>query len=586
MGTFTIDDKQFLLDGAPFRILSGALHYFRVRPEQWGDRLRKLRAMGLNTVETYVAWNLHEPRPGEFDFSGGLDLVAFLEQAAALGLRAIVRPGPYICAEWEMGGLPAWLLADPGMRLRCMHPPYLAAVDRYLDALLPRLAPLQIGRGGPIIAVQVENEYGSYGDDREYLRHLAEGTRARGIDCLLFTSDGPEDAMLQSGTLPELLKTANFGSRATAAFAKLREYQPRGPLMCMEFWNGWFDRWGAPHHTRPAEDAAAALDEILAAGASVNLYMFHGGTNFGFMNGANCYIGQAYEPTITSYDYDSPLSEAGDLTPKFHAFRAVIGKYAPLPDEPLPESAPKLALGPIALTESAGLFEALGALSAPRRLAAPEPMEHFGQSYGFFLYRTKVSGPRPPAPLTIIGLRDRAQVFVNGREIGVLERATPDPSITIEVPPGGATIDLLVENMGRVNYGPNLADRKGIAGGVALGQQQLFGWEIFPLPLDDLGGLQFAAAEHAEGPSFFRGAFELAEPRDTFLALPGWTKGVAWVNGFNLGRYWSAGPQRTLYVPAPILKAGANEIVVLELHQAAQPATAELRDTPDLGPAE
>jgi beta-galactosidase len=305
MSSFTIEQNHFLLDGQPFRVLSGAMHYFRVHPQYWKDRLLKLRAMGLNTLETYVPWNLHEPQPEDYDFSGFLNLERYIELAAELGLKVIVRPGPYICAEWEFGGLPAWLLNDPGMRLRCMYPPYLEAVDRYLDQIMRRLLPLLITHDGPIIALQVENEYGSFGNDQKYLKYLEEGLRHRGADVLLMTSDGPSDEMLQYGTLPHIFKTVNFGSRADEAFEKLREYQLDGPLMCTEFWNGWFDHWGERHHTRAAYDAAQTL-EIFSKPAPRSLYMFHGGTNFGFMNGANAAPGPKYQPTITSYDYDAP----------------------------------------------------------------------------------------------------------------------------------------------------------------------------------------------------------------------------------------------------------------------------------------
>jgi beta-galactosidase len=580
MSAFTIRDSQFLLDGEPFRILAGAMHYFRIPPAYWQDRLLKLRAMGLNTVETYVAWNLHEPEPGAFRFDAGLDLVRYLRCAAELGLHAIIRPGPYICSEWDLGGLPAWLLRDPAMRLRCSHPAYIEVVDRFLDALLPRLAPLQVTHTGPILAMQVENEYGSFGNDQAYLRHLVEAMRARGVDVLLFTSDGPRDQTLRSGTLPGILKTVNFASGVEAALNKLREHQPDGPLMVTEFWDGWFDHWGEEHHIRAPVDTAAALDEILNAGASVSLYMLHGGTNFGFMNGANS-DGGSYQPTITSYDYDAPLSEAGDPTPKYWALRDLIGRYEPLPEIALAAPALKMALGPVDLSESVALFDALDDLSSPIRLAAPQPMEMLGQGFGFTLYRTKVPGLARPS-LTIRGLHDRAQVFLDRQSVGVLERATPDASLLLSIPQGGATLDILVENMGRVNFGPDLLDRKGITEGVLLGQQYLFGWTHFPLPLDDLSRLRFGPSSTAGWPAFYRGRFSVTDPEDTFLALPGWTKGVCWVNGYNLGRYWHTGPQRTLYVPAPLLMEGQNELIVLELH-GTERRTVEFRDRPDLG---
>lgn len=567
MTRFTVANNDFLLDGRPHRLLSGALHYFRVMPQQWEDRLLKLKAMGLNCVETYVAWNLHEPQPGAFDFTGGLDLPAFVRLAGALGLHVIVRPGPYICAEWEFGGLPAWLLADPEMALRCMYPPYLDAVARFLDALLPPLLPLQAGQGGPVIAMQVENEYGSYGSDQTYLRWLEHALRARGVDTLLFTSDGATDFMLTHGTVPHVLKTANFGSRAAGEFAKLREYQPNGPLMCMEFWCGWFDHWGEPQHLRAAADAAQALDEVLAAGASVNVFMFHGGTSFGFMNGANTDLETgAYQPTVGSYDYDAPLSEDGQLTAKFHAFREVIGRHVALPPLQLPPPVPRFERGPLRLTQSQPLFTALDQLSSPQATPVPRPMESLGQSYGFVLYRTELRHPPGPTTLHLTQLHDRAQVFVNGVEVGMLERNQP-LSLPLTLPPGPVTLDILVENLGRVNYGPQLLDRKGLLGLVRLGTHTvLHGWQCWPLALNDLSALRFGASPGVAGPTFYRSCFDVEQPGDCFLSLPAGEKGVVWLNGFNLGRYWSRGPQTALYVPAPLLKAGSNELTVLELH--------------------
>ena len=567
MSSFTVAHNDFHLDGRPHRLLSGALHYFRVLPEQWGDRLIKLKAMGLNCVETYVAWNLHEPRPGEFDFRGGLDLPAFVRLAGSLGLHIIVRPGPYICAEWEFGGLPAWLLADPEMAVRCSYPPYLAAVERFFDALLPQLLPLQVGQGGPIIAMQVENEYGSYGSDQAYLRWLERALLERGVSTLLFTSDGATDFMLSHGTVPHVLKTANFGSRAASEFAKLREYQPDGPLMCMEFWCGWFDHWGEPQHLRAADDAAQALDEVLSAGASVNVFMFHGGTSFGFMNGANTDLETgAYQPTVGSYDYDAPLSEDGQPTAKFHAFRDVIAKYVDLPPLDLPLPAPRFERGPMVLAESVPLFAALDRLSSPRVTPVPRPMESLGQNYGFVLYRAQLNHPPGPTTLHLDQLHDRAQVFVNGVEVGTLERNQP-LSLPLELPPGPVTLDILVENLGRVNYGPKLLDRKGLLGLVRLGTHTvLHGWQCWPVPLDDLSLLDFASTPERAGPAFYRGSFDVEQPGDCFLSLPEGEKGVVWLNGFNLGRYWSRGPQTALYVPAPLLKPGRNEVRVLELH--------------------
>ena len=583
MPALQITDQGFLLDEQPFQLISGGLHYFRTHPQQWADRLHKARLMGLNTIETYVPWNLHERRPGDFRTSGALDLPRFIELAAEQGLHVLVRPGPYICGEWEGGGLPSWLLAEPGIALRSNDPRYLAAVDRYFAALLPLLLPYLGTRGGPVLAVQVENEYGAYGDDTAHLRQLVELLLRHGVDVPLFTSDQPAD--LARGGLDGVLRTANFGSRATENFAELRRHQPTGPLVCAEFWNGWFDRWGGVHASRSADDAAATLDDMLAAGASVNFYMFHGGTNFGFTNGAN--DKGYYRPTVTSYDYDSPLDEAGDPGPKFAAFRDIIAKYAQVPDEPVPAPSPKLALAGIELTHSAPLFDVLDAQdeSPAQRTQHPLPMEELGQDFGFVHYRTTLP-TAGPALLTVAAVHDRAQVFVDGRPVGVLEREQHQRALTFVVPHPGAELAVLVENQGRVNYGQGIHDRKGLHGPVTLNGVELTDWRSTPVPLDSLDGLPFApASEPQVGPAFHRGHFEIGEPADSFLSLTGWTKGSAWVNGFALGRYWSRGPQRTLYVPAPVLRAGRNEITLLELH-AATTRTVDLRDTPDLGPTE
>ncbi len=414
----TVNDSQFLLDDQPFRILSGAMHYFRVMPEYWRDRLEKMRQFGLNTVETYVPWNLHEPRPGEFHFEGRLDIARYIQTAAEVGLKVIVRPGPYICSEWDFGGLPAWLLKDPLMQVRCMYPPYLAAVDRFLDRLLPVLRPWQATNGGPLIACQVENEYGSFGNDQVYVQYIADGLRKRGVDVLLFTSDGPTDGMLQGGTLPDILTTVNFAFDAPAGLAKLRQYRPTGPQMVAEFWAGWFDHWGEEHHVSPDggpsfEPSVQSLDEILAAGASVNFYMFHGGTNFGFMSGANYYAG-TYLADVTSYDYASPLDEAGDPTPRFAAYRAVMEKYLDLPPLPVIPPSPKAAYGPVQMSAAVGLLDSLDVLSQKQRFVTPPAMEMLDQDYGFILYQTRISGPRPEGTLNVRNLHDRAHVFVNG----------------------------------------------------------------------------------------------------------------------------------------------------------------------------
>ncbi|MFD9130167.1 glycoside hydrolase family 35 protein [Kitasatospora sp. NPDC059571] len=589
----TYDSTGFRLDGRPLRILSGALHHFRTRPEQWPARLASLRAMGLNTVETYTAWNVHEPAPGRYEREG--ELGAFLDEAARQGLWAIVRPGPYICAEWDNGGLPGWLTARTGRRTRTSDPAYLAAVDAWFDRLLPAVVERQADLGGPVLMVQVENEYGSFGSDRAYLGHLADGLRRRGVTVPLFTSDGPEDHMLTGGTLPGVPATVNFGSDPEAAFAALRRHRPGDPLFCMEFWNGWFDHWGRPHHTRDADEAAGVLRRILAAGASVNLYMAHGGSNFGTGAGANHadppfnstdWTHSPYQPVTTSYDYDAPLDERGAPTAKFEAFRAVLAEFAAAhPDEArfrddrepaLPELPPVLAAAPVELTESA-------ALPFGPALASPVPpsFEELGLEHGLVRYTADVPGPRPLLPLTVEGLRDRAVLRVDGERRAQWERGAE-----VEPPavPGGVRIELLVESLGRVNYGPLVGETKGI-GGVRHERQYLHGWLAEPLALDPLPAAEFGpdpAGGAGDGERLVRGVLDLEATGDAFLAVPGGVRGYLWVNGFLLGRYDARGPQTALYCPQPLLHPGRNEITVLELG-AARPQKVELRAAPGPG---
>ena len=580
--SFSIGEKDFLLDGKPFRIISGAIHYFRVPMEYWRDRLTKLRACGFNTVETYVAWNMHEPEEGKFDFSGMLDIEAYLELASELGLYAIVRPGPYICSEWDMGGLPWWLLKYDDMELRCSDETYLGKVDRFYDELIPRLAKHQITEGGNILLVQNENEYGSYGDDSEYLRYLAQGLRKRGINVPLFTSDGAEKQMLTGGTLPEIHKTANFGSNPGKNFEALREYQPDGPLMCAEYWNGWFDHWEEQHHRRDPADAARCLDDILAMGASVSVYMFHGGTNFGYMNGANRY--DKYEPTISSYDDDAPVNENGLLTEKYYLFRDVVSKYTDIPDIELPEEIKPAAYGRLKFTRSASLLDSLDVLSTPQKLVAPRSMEKLGQGYGFILYRCKVRGPREEQTLHFDSLHDRAYVFTDGKFIGMQYINDVEDSIKLAVPEEGITLDVLVENMGRVNYGRFLSDRKGVTHGIGAGNNFFYHWDAYTLPLDNTANLEWknTVASFDGTPLFLGTDLVVDEPSDTFIKLDGFRKGIIFVNGRVLSRYWEKGPQRSAYLPAPFLRKGKNEITVLELEGYGKPEIL-FDDKPDLG---
>jgi beta-galactosidase len=568
MPEFVIGETDFLLDGRPFRILSGALHYFRVHPDLWADRIDKARRMGLNTIETYVPWNAHAPAPGTFDLTGGLDLDRFLRLVADAGMYAIVRPGPYICAEWDNGGLPAWLFRDPSVGVRRFEPGYLAAVREYLTRVYEVVVPHQIDRGGPVLLVQVENEYGAFGDDKRYLKALAEHTREAGVTVPLTTVDQPD--MLEAGSLDGLHRTASFGSNARARLATLRAHQPTGPLMCSEFWNGWFDHWGAHHHTTSAADAAAELDALLAAGASVNLYMFHGGTNFGLTNGAN--DKGVYQPLVTSYDYDAPLDEAGDPTPKYHAFRDVIARYHKVPDTVPPPARD-------APTPRGSLRDPVRLLDAPDRWGTWEfheelpAFDDLTPMPRLALLRTTVAGERPGV-LTFGEVRDRATVFFDGDPVGTLHRDHHERAIAL--PRARGELLVLVEDQGRVDYGPRIGEAKGIIGGASLHGEPLAGWDVLPLDLDAVPSLRppapSAVAGPVAGPVLLRAGVEVDAPADLFLDTGEWGKGMAWFNGFALGRYWRRGPQRTLYVPRPVVRAGANELVVLELDTLLDPA--------------
>jgi len=593
--SFTIEYDGFRLKGEPFRILSGAMHYFRIPQAYWEDRLMKLRGMGLNTVETYMPWNLHEKEKGEFNFSDNLDIRRFIEISEKVGLYTIVRPGPYLCAEWDFGGLPYWLLEDGNMRIRCMYEPYISAVSEYMENVVRILKPLQITEEGNLLMMQIENEYGSYGNDKKYLSYLRDLYINNGITVPLFTSDGGGARELSAGTLPDEFKTINMSSGASEKFRILREFQKTGPMMCMEFWCGWFDHWGRKHHTMSPEETAENLDEILSTGASVNIYMFHGGTNFGFFNGANIYDNEeleGYYATTTSYDYDAPLTESGDTTPKYLALKDVLGKYTDVSEESLkfPRSGSRTNtsrpdVGSVLMEEQYSLFEYIENNVTPMNCVSPEPMEVLGQGYGFILYRTVLENIIPDESggelLNIHGLHDRAQIFLNQEFLAVADSVNPSISLS----PGTASqtliLDILVENTGRTNYGPELLDnRKGITGAVSFGPHLLFNWEVFSLPFNDISDVRHKPAgtdQSSPGiPCFHRGFFRLEETGDTFLDYSGWGKGVCWINGVNIGRYWNIGPQRTLYVPGPFLKKGMNEVILFELHEE-EPASRELK---------
>lgn len=556
---FGVEGDHFALDGKPFQIISGEMHYERIPREYWRDRLKKARAMGLNTVSTYVFWNVHEPKPGTYDFSGQYDVAAFIRMAQEEGLYVILRPGPYACAEWDLGGLPAWLLADPNIVLRSADEKFLVPAERWLKRLGQELAPLQITRGGPIIAVQVENEYGSFGNDKAYLARIRDALKDAGLEeAMLYTADGGDQ--LPDGTLPDLPAVVNFApGEAKAEFAKLQRFRPGAPVMSGEYWDGWFDHWGEKHHDTNTGQQAQELDWILSQGYSINLYMVHGGTSFGFMSGAN-WDHQTYEPDVTSYDYDSPVSESGALTKKFAAFREVIARHRPgvsLPDPPA--ALPVIQIPEFQLTETAPLWANLPAAISSE---SPRSMEAFGQSYGYILYRTKVEKARS-GELIIPEMRSYARVYLNGELMGTLDRRKKQDRLRLDAP-ANATIDILVEGTGRINFTVVLRnERQGINGPVTLGGKQLTGWQVFPLPMDDFSKLQFSTSNlRPHTPAFYRGQFDLSETGDSFLDTRGWGKGAVWINGHALGRFWNVGPQQTLYVPAPWLKKGANVVIV------------------------
>lgn len=662
MSTFEIGERDFLLDGEPLQLVSGALHYFRVHPDLWADRIRKARLMGLNAIETYVAWNFHAPTRGEFRTSGRYDVGRFLDLVAAEGLHAIVRPGPYICAEWDGGGLPAWLFADAGdderraggygrlggfagaggepggsrgvaargggassgVGVRCADPAFLDAIGEYFRELLPVVAKRQVSVGGPVLMVQVENEYGAYGDDpperrEEYLRALVAMMREH-LDVPLFTVDQANDHHLARGGLPELHKMASFGSRATERLEVLRRHQPTGPLMCMEFWDGWFDSWGQHHHVTAASDTARDLDDLLAAGASVNLYMFHGGTNFGITNGAN--DKGTYLPITTSYDYDAPLAEHGAVTEKFLAMRAVIGRYREVPGDVSVDvpgevsagasvagasasssvsSASSAAVFPASVTPSApeivvDLGERTPLAQVPGRLGYAEwhdrlpSHDDVGHWSGLSVYTTRIRAD--DGAITFAEVRDRAIAHVDDAPVGVLSRTLGER--TLPLPAVDGELSLLVEDQGRVNYGPRIGEAKGLIGPARTATREVIDWTVTRLVLEGPDGLLSEDVREAlltavpddvdrpvAGPVLCRGSFGTAAGADHFLRLDGWTKGLAWVNGWPLGRYWSHGPTRTLYVPGPVVET-RNELVVLELQGAAS-ARVRFVAGPDLG---
>ena len=594
-----IKSKKFYMDSKPFDIYSGAMHYFRTVPEYWEDRLTKLKAAGFNTVETYVCWNLHEKKPGEFDFSGILDIEKYLEIAQKVGLYAIVRPGPYICAEWDFGGLPAWLLKDKNMQIRCMYSDYLKCVERFYKELLPRLVPHLESHGGNIIAMQVENEYGSYGNDKDYLRYVEKLTRDCGIDCLLFTSDENTNNMISGGSLPDIYKVLNFGSRSRTAFNVLKDFENDGPNMCGEFWCGWFDHWRDKHHTRNSLEIVNEIKGFIDNGASFNIYMFHGGTNFGFTAGANHNQGHGYEPTVTSYDYCAMLTEWGDYTPAYHAVRKLLCEKQGIEPPELPESPKLQSIGKVELTETASLFENLDNIGEKHHVPVPEGMEYFGQNFGLIYYETTLKGKYNASPMYVKNVHDFAEVYFDGekktsidRTLYSVEGKTTLKDVIFKKKKGESSpflmpalsgerkIGVLVDTMGRVNYGGNMLDRKGISD-IYLGIQRLMNYDLWTLPLDNLDKLKYSSSVKKEEPVFLRGSFKTDSKADCFIHLDGFNRGCVYINGFNLGRFWKVGPQKSLYIPGTLLK-DENEIIVFNIGGYSKP-TVSITDKHNLG---
>ena len=564
--TFQYDDKNFLLDGKPFQIISGEIHYIRVPKEAWRDRMKMAKAMGLNTIGTYIFWNVHEPQKGKYDFKGNNDIAEFVKIAQEEGLWVILRPSPYVCAEWEFGGYPYWLLNEKGLVVRSKEKKYTKAYTNYLKAVGKQLAPLQINHGGNILMVQVENEYGSFGNDKEYLELNRKLFVKAGFDGILYTCDPRND--IGKGHLPGLLPAINGVDKPEDVRKLISEnHNGKGPFYIAEWYPAWFDWWGTKHHTVPIQEYADRLENVLKSGISINMYMFHGGTTRGFMNGANFKDDTPFEPQISSYDYDAPLDEAGNATEKFWAFRNVIQKYLPkditLPSVPAKKETIKI--DEINFNEYSHLFTSL-----PQPIISKETLtfEQLNQPYGYVLYRKTIPA-HEKSTLKINGLRDYAIIWIDGKKVGTLDRRLNEDTLNMEASSKEQTINILVENMGRINFGPYLLENyKGIIGNIELGNQALQNWEIFSLPFNHPEKTIFSKQNLSlETPIIKKGNFNISKIGDTYLDFSNWGKGVAWINGHNLGKYWSIGPQQTLYVPKEWLKEGNNEIIIFEMQK-------------------
>ena len=574
MKTFEIKE-EFILNGSPVKLISGAIHYFRMMPSQWEDSLYNLKALGANTVETYIPWNIHEPVEGQFDFEREKNIFKFIEKAQELGLLVILRPSSYICAEWEFGGMPAWLLNIQNIRLRSTDTRFMEKLENYFGHLLPKLAPYQVTEGGPVIMMQIENEYGSYGMEKEYLRQTKTIMQNCGITVPLFTADGTWNEVLDSGSMIEedIFVTGNFGSKSKENTDILKAFMERHnkkwPLMCMEFWDGWFNRWGEEIVRRDAEDLARDVKEMLEVG-SLNLYMFHGGTNFGFNNGCSA-RGATDLPQVTSYDYDALLTEEGQPTEKYYAVQRVIKEVCPDVWQAEPRRKTTKALGEYPVANAVSLFNTLTAIAEPIKTPYPLRMEEAGSGYGYMLYTFPLKNYHRENRLRVIEASDRIHVYLNEQKIKTQTQHEIGEDIILEEMKGDADLNIaiLLENQGRVNYGHKLnapTQSKGIRGGVMYDIHFHQGFEQFYLELDaeQLNLVDYAKESDYTTPSFYQFTPEITEVADTFIDCSKYGKGVIFVNGFNLGRYWERGPHASLYCPKDLLKAGKNEIVVFE----------------------
>ena len=566
--TVEIKGRDILINGKKTQIRSGAMHYFRIHPDYWRDRIIKLRQCGLNTLETYMCWNLHEKTEGEFDFAGQLDFLRYIKIAQEEGLMVMVRPGGYICSEWDLGGLPSWLLTKTGIRFRCCNEEFLKAQDAYYRKVLPMLTPLQWDNGGPIIMMQLENEYGSWGNDHKYIAHCRDIFRECGVTVPLFTSDGATQIQLKygHGNIPDIMPTVNGRNNPVAMVKTLDEYTGGNtPPFVMELWNGAAQNWTLPGVRHKAEDVRKDISDAMTHDINFNLYMFHGGTTFGFMNGGNggyTPLEMPFKPLLTSYHVDATLTEAGDPTPKYFAIQEEIAKHVPEFKVEKPVVSAKKEYGKIVLTEQISLLDALPYLSREIEDVTPKTMEYYGQRHGFILYRFQTEHP---GTIRLHNLKDRAVCMLNGETVAVAYRNDRDYDHAFPSPYPQCQVDILVENMGRINFGHFMeSEYKGLTR-VTLDYMEQYHCKVYPLPMEDVSSLPFRKDNPVgNAPAFYRGTFTVDKVCDTYFKIPCGEKGIVWINGFNLGRYWNVGPQKTLYVPAPLLKEGENEVVVFE----------------------